>query len=206
MSLGPSRPWARLGAPQWGWFLLALVLVALDLGSKSAVMGFLERWDPDLNHEVALGPGNPLVRDGRGHERYPVLGQWLGWRHSLNAGAAFGRFAGSQELLVAVRVLAGLLLVALLARCRPGTRLLPAALTLILAGALGNLWDNLFARPLRPDPERTFYPVRDFVDVYFETWDVHFPTFNLADACITLGVGLLLVASFRKEAAEREPA
>ena len=41
-------------------------------------------------------------------------------------------------------------------------------------------------------PDRPFGPVRDFIDVYFYGWDWHFPTFNLADSCITVGAILLL--------------
>jgi lipoprotein signal peptidase len=49
--------------------------------------------------------------------------------------------------------------------------------------------------------------VRDFIDVYFARWDWHFPTFNVADACISVGAVLLLAASFlAREPAPRAPA
>ena len=35
----------------------------------------------------------------------------------------------------------------------------------------------------------------NFIDVYFPVWDWHFPTFNVADACITVGAVLLFGAS-----------
>ena len=38
--------------------------------------------------------------------------------------------------------------------------------------------------------------MRDFIDVYFSRWDWHFPTFNVADSCITVGAVLLFVSSF----------
>jgi lipoprotein signal peptidase len=57
-----------------------------------------------------------------------------------------------------------------------------AALGLILAGTLGNLYDRL-----------VFNGVRDFLH-----WDLFFdwPVFNLADCCLVLGAGLLLLQAF----------
>ena len=80
-------------------------------------------------------------------------------------------------------------------------RLLTWALVLVLAGAVGNLYDNLFT-PARREGAR-FGEVRDFIDVYFARWDWHFPSFNLADACISVGAVLLLATSLfgREEAA-----
>jgi signal peptidase II len=68
-----------------------------------------------------------------------------------------------------------------------------SALVLILSGAAGNLYDNLFMAPRRPGAR--FGEVRDFLDVYFPVWDWHFPTFNVADACITVGAVLLIASS-----------
>lgn len=55
----------------------------------------------------------------------------------------------------------------------------------IVGGALGNLLDRL------PDGM-----VTDFLDVHAAGW--HFPTFNLADVGITIGVALLLIAAVRR--------
>ncbi len=59
-------------------------------------------------------------------------------------------------------------------------------LSLILGGAIGNGIDR--AR---------FGYVIDFVDVFYQHW--HWPAFNLADAAITIGVALLMWASWRHE-------
>lgn len=53
------------------------------------------------------------------------------------------------------------------------------ALSAILGGALGNLWDRL-----------RLGKVVDFIDVYWQQW--HWPTFNVADSFITVGVCLYL--------------
>jgi signal peptidase II len=62
-------------------------------------------------------------------------------------------------------------------------------LTLILAGAAGNIWDRM----------QLGYVV-DFVDWYV-TWNgtsYHWPAFNIADACISVSVILLLLVSLKK--------
>jgi lipoprotein signal peptidase len=71
---------------------------------------------------------------------------------------------------------------------QPGTagdRWLCAALGLILAGTLGNLYDRI-----------RFNGVRDFFH-----WDYlyNWPVFNVADCCLVLGAGLLLIQAFAKE-------
>lgn len=57
--------------------------------------------------------------------------------------------------------------------------LLPVALTLVLAGALGNVIDRL-----------RFGAVVDFLDFHAAGW--HWPAFNVADSAISVGVLLLL--------------
>ncbi|HKX46747.1 MAG TPA: signal peptidase II, partial [Planctomycetota bacterium] len=94
---------------------------------------------------------------------------------------------------VAGRGIAVLVLAWLVARARPGQALVNAALVLVLAGAAGNLWDNLFQAR---EAGQAFGAVRDFISVYFAAWDYHFPTFNVADSCITVGAVLLLVSGF----------
>ena len=65
-------------------------------------------------------------------------------------------------------------------------RLLQVALSLILAGALGNLYDRI-----------SYGFVIDFIEVYFR--DYRWPSFNVADSAITTGVALLALDIFRKE-------
>ncbi len=53
------------------------------------------------------------------------------------------------------------------------------ALGLILSGAAGNLWDRLY-----------WHGVRDFIDFYIGKY--HWPTFNIADCFILVGIGVFL--------------
>jgi len=67
-------------------------------------------------------------------------------------------------------------------RVQPGQWWLLVALGSILGGALGNLIDRM-----------TSGEVTDFLDVYWR--DYHWPTFNVADSCITVGMAILVVYS-----------
>lgn len=58
--------------------------------------------------------------------------------------------------------------------------LLSIGFALIFGGALGNVWDRI-----------RFGYVIDFIDWHIQTW--HWPTFNLADSAICIGVGLLVI-------------
>ncbi len=67
---------------------------------------------------------------------------------------------------------------------------LSLALTLILAGALGNLYDRI-----------VIGEVVDFIDWYYE--DYHFPAFNIADSVIMLGAALMLLDGFFNQEIEQ---
>lgn len=60
------------------------------------------------------------------------------------------------------------------------------AISLIIGGALGNIWDRL-----------RFGAVADFLDFHYSGW--HFPAFNVADACINVGVILYLIIGFLRK-------
>ena len=179
----PASAGQRLGRFAWvGAFLLG------DLWSKSAVFAWLG------------GGGASLVPDDHGHLRHPILGEWFAFFLSYNPGMAWGVTALPPWLLVGGRVAASVFLAWLLFKHPRGRPVLGAALVLILAGALGNLHDNLLLEPRSVGAR--FGEVRDFIDVYFTGFDWHFPTFNVADACITVGAALLFGVSLLA----REPA
>ncbi len=60
---------------------------------------------------------------------------------------------------------------------------LACGLTLILGGALGNLWDRI-----------NLGYVIDFIDIYYQHW--HWPAFNIADSAITVGAVMLIIDTF----------
>ena len=108
-----------------------------------------------------------------------------------NRGAIFGFFSNNQSFLVYALLtsasLAALGLVVYYFYKTPSSeRFLKISLSLILAGALGNLTDRLFRGS-----------VIDFLDFYVKDW--HWPFFNVADSCITVGAILLLYIFFFKK-------
>ena len=119
-----------------------------------------------------------------------ISGTWLSFITSCNTGAAFGQLDQFPRFLVGGRILAVLVLCVWLLRMDTRQRAVHAAMVLILAGACGNLVDNLWTGC---GTEAAPYGVRDFVNVWFEplvSWDYHFPSFNVADSCISVGAVL----------------
>ena len=101
--------------------------------------------------------------------------------HNLGAAFSFLADAGGWQrwFFTGLGTVAALVMVWLL-RSHAGQRLFCAALSCILGGAVGNVIDRLLHG----------YVV-DFLDFYWGRW--HFPAFNVADAAITVGAGLLIM-------------
>lgn len=122
------------------------------------------------------------------YRRLTVIPGLFDLSHVKNTGIAFGLFP-SHGRLVGTLLLAVLMLLALFAvavffaRLGAHQRLLLVALSLVMGGAIGNLIDRL-----------AFGAVTDFFDFYVGKY--HWPTFNLADSSITIGLVLLLVDAF----------
>lgn len=118
-----------------------------------------------------------------------VIPGLLSLTHVRNSGVAFGFLNATdfafKQVVMAVLALAALVGVGLYAaELPPDRRWARAGLALILGGAAGNLVDRA----------RQGYVV-DFVDVYWRGW--HFWAFNVADAAITVGVGILILDLLR---------
>lgn len=111
---------------------------------------------------------------------------------TYNKGAAFsflGDASGWQRgLFIAIAAGASVLIVYLLRKHYRET-LFTMALSLILGGALGNLWDRI-----------VLGQVVDFLD--FHAVGYHWPAFNLADSAITVGAVLLIIDSFMHRKSE----
>jgi len=113
--------------------------------------------------------------------------------HLENTGAAFSLFAESPSpfktaMLVVVSVAALTIVAILLWVRRRDFNATTLALSLIMGGAIGNLWDRL------ADGK-----VTDFLDFYIGTH--HWPPFNVADSAIVVGAMLLLLRTLKKERA-----
>jgi len=107
-----------------------------------------------------------------------------------NEGAAFSFLsdAGGWQrwFLIGVSCVVCVFIVVWMYQSISKSKCLLAGLSLILGGALGNLWDRL-----------SLGYVVDFIEVYYK--DLYWPAFNIADSAITIGAILLILDIFLKE-------
>ena len=117
------------------------------------------------------------------YESIPVIPGLFNIVYVLNPGAAFSFMADMNEsyrqlFFVSVSVIASILLLIIYATEKSKAGQISFAL--ILSGAIGNLLDRMFLGK-----------VVDFLDFYVGTH--HWPSFNIADSCITIGAILLII-------------
>lgn len=156
------------------WLWLALAVFLLDQATKQLA-------------EALLSYGKPVYL-------LPVLDFTL----LYNPGAAFSFLAdqgGWQRwLFTGISIGVSLMLVVWLKRLPREQIWLPVALTLILGGAIGNLFDRV-----------VYGHVIDFISVHWQR--SYFPAFNLADSAITVGafmMGIDVVREFFQERRQAE--
>lgn len=136
-----------------------------------------------------------LVAEALAHgESVPILDGLFNLVHVRNVGIAFGLFADApawfREWALPALALAGVAVVlALFRQTGQASGMNRCAFPLILAGAAGNLYERWWQGY-----------VTDFLDFFVGTY--HWPAFNVADSAITVGVGLLLLDSFRRPGRE----
>jgi len=150
----------RPSSARW-WVPIAGLVVALDQLSKAWVVGHfrpMEVWR-------LLPVFNLTLRYNRG-AAFSFLDAASGWQRWFFAGLALA--VGAAIIVWLRRIDARL------------QRLLTVGLSLILAGALGNLVDRL-----------RIGHVIDFIEVHWH--EAYFPAFNVADSAITVGAALLLL-------------
>ena len=145
------------------WVALALVIALADQGTKQFIGALLAPRET----RAITGFFNLVLVYNRG-AAFSFLSDASGWQREFFSGVA----------LVASAVIATLLW------RKSGDRLFCAGLTLVLGGALGNLWDRV-----------ALGHVVDFLDVH--AFGYHWPAFNLADSAISVGAALLILDGFR---------
>ncbi len=161
-----SRAWAAMSATRWRLFAIAAVVsLVADQATKIWARASL-----------------PTTPDGRGIP-VSIIENFWDWRLSENPGSAFGLFggqAGARIFLSIIGVIALGAIIWMLKKTKPEYKRLITALGLVAGGAIGNLVDRIL-----------FGVVTDFVvwRYYAKEW----PTFNIADVALVLGVGLLFL-------------
>ncbi|GIP01874.1 lipoprotein signal peptidase [Paenibacillus lautus] len=115
------------------------------------------------------------------YEQIPVIGDFFLITSSRNRGAAFGILQDQLWFFIIVTlIVVGGIVWYLQKVSKEGRKLLPTALALVLGGALGNFIDRLIMGE-----------VVDFLQFNFGSYT--FPIFNIADSCIVIGVGLIIL-------------
>ncbi|WP_333608893.1 signal peptidase II [Arsukibacterium sp.] len=151
----------------WRWWWLIVLFIVVDQASKQWIV-----------HNLPYGGSIPLL---------PVFEL----AHVYNTGAAFSILSdagGWQRWFFAGLALAiSLVLMVWLSRIGPAQQpRLCLALSLVLAGAIGNLIDRVL-----------FGYVIDMLHVFYQSWS--YPVFNVADSVICIGAVLLIWDSFKPE-------
>jgi signal peptidase II len=156
-----------------GFFVIAMVVFALDQITKHWVL-----------NNITVQPGAGLYLEG--DYLRPIIPHLLGFIHTRNDGAAFSLFNTYPVVLTAV---AGVLALGVLAWAifsPENTRLTRIALGLIFGGAVGNIADRFLHD----------FQVVDFILVLITVNGRYWPTFNVADIAICVGIGLFLIAAY----------
>lgn len=195
----PSSP----KRPRPSFLLLAIVAgvsLAADLGTKWWALHKLER---------TLPSGETIAASKE-------ITSWFSFVLARNRGGAWGLLQGADDhvrkpFFLLISLLAILFIVSLYRRVHPQQHALKWGLPLVLGGALGNLIDRI-----------RYSWVIDFIDMrgvwvrYLNEWiskiwhshavTDHWPTYNVADIAICIGVGLMAIDMFtsRKGARSEE--
>jgi signal peptidase II len=147
------------------WLLLSVIVICLDQITKAVAVGTLS--------EAGTVPVTSFFN-------FTLL---------FNHGAAFSFLSNAggwqQWLFNGISIGVSAYLLFLIPQLRPHHRRSLAALSLIVGGAIGNLWDRI-----------TLGYVIDFLHFHWSSW--HFAVFNVADAAITVGAGLLLLNAIKR--------
>ena len=206
-----ASPRPTLSARDWVFFLaLSVGTAAIDLWSKAWALNRLSRAianPPPLCSPPPGRTGIDYLPQRQASDTITLINNYLDFAYAENCGGAWGLLHGARESLrrpffLLVTIAAVAYIVHLYRTLERGQRVMKVALPLVLGGAIGNLVDRV----------RLGYVV-DFIHMHWRHRS-HWPTYNVADIAITVGIGLMLleyvleprrVAKERKAAAAAEP-
>jgi len=175
------------GRPTYVFWIIPAVIIILDQATKWAVVASLSLY-----------------------QSVSVFGDWFRLTYILNPGGAFGVRWDNQAFYFTAASLVIVWVIWHLWRHGSSRRLSNWALALILGGAIGNFIDRIIVGQ-----------VIDFVDVEFPNIRIpafdfgvishpgvlmdRWPTFNVADSAVTVGVIILIVTLFYDPVLRRRP-
>ncbi|HOV92864.1 MAG TPA: signal peptidase II [Candidatus Kapabacteria bacterium] len=169
------------------YFIICLIIVFIDQLTKLIIHGF-----------TFAGIHFPGIEYG---SQIPVIGTFLQITYIENPGMAFGiHFQGTGKLFLSIfSIIASVLIGWYLSKIKDAHLMIKIAVTLILAGAVGNLIDRVFYGVIFGYAPLFYGRVIDFIQV--DIPDIHignlnwasWPIFNVADSCVTVGIIILLL-------------
>ncbi len=173
-------------SPNIRFMLAALGLIFIDQITKVVVKGFslfgIEHAGMELGESIT------------------VIDGFLWWTFVENPGMAFGLEFGEAKILLSLfSIVASVLLGWYLWRTRIDSFWAKLGLTLVLAGASGNLIDRVFYGWIYDYAPLFYGKVVDFVEVEFFDFSLFgrsfttWPVFNVADSCVTVGMIVLIL-------------
>lgn len=163
------------------YFLIAFLLILLDQITKITIKGF-----------------NLFGYEHKGFylgESVPVIGETVTFTFVENPGAAFGLEFGAAKILLSIfSVVAGFGLAWYLWKLEGYNNWARTGIMLIFSGAVGNMIDRVFYGVIYQESPLFYGKVVDFIrvdipDIFGMT---HWPVFNVADSCVSIGVVILL--------------
>ncbi|WP_160034251.1 signal peptidase II [Paenibacillus sp. An7] len=150
------------------YYVIALIVFLVDQGSK-----WLVKTNMDLGQEIS------------------VIGDFFYITSHRNRGAAFGILQDQRWFFIVVTIIVVVALVWYIQKIKSQPdKLLPLALSLVLAGAIGNFLDRLLMGE-----------VVDFFKFNFGSYT--FPIFNVADSAIVVGVALIILDTLLESRREK---
>lgn len=151
------------------YYVIALIIFLVDQGSK-----WLVKTNMDLGQEIS------------------VIGDFFYITSHRNRGAAFGILQDQRWFFIVVTIIVVIALVWYIQKIKSQPdKLLPLALSLVLAGAIGNFLDRLLMGE-----------VVDFFKFNFGSYT--FPIFNVADSAIVVGVALIILDTLLETRREKQ--
>ena len=158
---------------------------------KKAIRNYLLLFSIALVIVVSDQWSKHLIRAnlGLGEAFYPIsfLKPFFRFTYWENTGAAFGLFQNTNIFLLVVSIIMSVVIIYSFHKAMDEPLIYRISLGLMLGGAIGNAIDRI-----------TLGFVTDFIAVG------RFPVFNIADSCVTIGVGLMLLAMLVHERQEKQ--
>lgn len=122
------------------------------------------------------------------NERISIIDPYLSFFSHRNRGAAWGMLEGQMWLFYIVTIIVVGGIIYYFHKEAKGIPLFSVSLMLLLGGAIGNFIDRLVNGE-----------VVDFIAVLIPVVNYNFPIFNIADAALSVGVGMLIIHIFMDE-------